>query len=149
MSYSDHYVKQKEAAQMNFDALIEAAQFNGLKVIEIQYAGYGDSGGIDDVFFGPKEATLELSQTMVRRVDVESLLLNEETRERTYIIGAPTSKSLEDAAQGFFYDICDRYDIDFNNGGCNGTMEINVDTREIKVNNTYMIEETEVYTDTM
>lgn len=126
----------------NFNQIIEAASKLGISDITITYAGSGDDGGIDQVSLTPED--VDISEVYVDQMYVNYARQSNELENQN--VNTEIKKmDLENAVSDFFRNIADSYEINFNDEGCYGSMAFNIETKEIKVENSYPVYHTESY----
>ena len=120
-------------SKFNLAEIVKACDKAGITKIEISYSGSGDDGSINETVFFPPEATLELSLIKVPQKS-KKYEWDTETKDRKEEIIIREIK-LEESVDDYFYDVAHRFDIDFNNEGCEGNFYINIAERKIEVEN--------------
>lgn len=129
-----YYTRDDKAmSKFNLAEIVKACDKAGITNIAISYSGSGDDGGINEATYLPEENTFELSQITVSQKSKKYEWDNETKERKEEIIIREIG--LEVSVDDYFYDVAQRFDIDFNNEGCEGSFYINIAERKIEVEN--------------
>lgn len=118
--------------QINRQNILNALKKNGVKSVEVQYSGSGDSGQIDDVSDVPDD--------QIEMHDSSSRFSEGEWRESVTLEKRP----LREAVEWLCYEVLEREHPGWEiNEGSNGTLQFDVKEAKIHLTHNYFTIETE------
>ena len=126
--------KEMSMQEHNFNEIVKVCNHLGILSISIEYGGAGDDGGVEEIEIEPADTCPDKSAVMVMQKQYRYHPPTEGSGGSTATI-EESEIALDQALELFFCHSFEKYGIDFNNHGCQGSLVIDVQEREVVVEN--------------